>query len=177
MTYPDSEVFSFRAGSPQDAELLADLGWRTFKEAFGTANKSDDMAAFRHTMYGVALQAAELADPTTAFVIAEVEDEAVGYLKLNSKPAPQAIQAQRPLQIDRLYITRTWTGSGLGDLFMELCLQQAKQHERDVVWLTVWEHNARAIRFYQKYGFREVGELDFILGKDVQRDVYMQREV
>ncbi|MHA6246552.1 N-acetyltransferase family protein [Pontibacter sp. CAU 1760] len=176
MNFPTSDTFTFRAGTTQDAALLADLGWRTFEEAFGFDNRPEDMAAFRPTMYSPALQAAELADASTAFIIAEAAGEAVGYLKLNYKPAPNAIQAQKPLQIDRLYITRSSTGKGLGDLFMEISLQGARQQQCDVVWLTVWEHNARAKRFYQKYGFREVGELDFILGQDVQRDLYMQRE-
>lgn len=103
--------------------------------------------------------------------------EAIAYLKLNKGPAPEAIQADRPLQINRLYITSAWTGRGLGDQLMQLSLEKALQHSHDVVWLTVWEHNERAKRFYQKYGFREVGELEFILGQDVQRDLYMQREV
>ncbi|GAA4433791.1 GNAT family N-acetyltransferase [Pontibacter saemangeumensis] len=177
MTSPASDTFSFRAGIPADAALLADLGWRTFEEAFGAANSPEDMAAFRPTMYSVELQAAELTDPDTTFMIAEAAGEAVAYIKLRSAPAPEAIQAKRPLQIDRFYIAQQWTGQGLGDRLMQLCLQKAQQQEHDVVWLTVWEHNERAKRFYQKYGFREVGELEFILGRDVQRDLYMQREV
>ncbi|GAB3541103.1 GNAT family N-acetyltransferase [Pontibacter brevis] len=177
MPYPDSNDFTFRAGTPEDASLLADLGWRTFEETFAAYNKPEDMAAFRPTMYSPELQAAELADPETAFILVEVAGEAIAYLKLNSSPAPAAIQAVRPLQINRLYITSAWTGRGLGDQLMQLSIAKARQQNHDVVWLTVWEHNERAKRFYQKYGFREVGELEFVLGQDVQRDLYMQREV
>ncbi len=60
---------------------------------------------------------------------------------------------------------------------MKMSLERAAQNGHDVVWLTVWESNDRAIRFYQKYGFKEAGELTFVLGQDVQRDLYMQREV
>lgn len=177
MPYSDSKIFTFRAGTHDDAALLADLGWRTFEESFAAYNKPEDMAAFRPTMYSPELQAAELADLTTEFILVEVAGEAIAYLKLNKGPAPEAIQADRPLQINRLYITSAWTGRGLGDQLMQLSLEKALQHSHDVVWLTVWEHNERAKRFYQKYGFREVGELEFILGQDVQRDLYMQREV
>ncbi|WP_181885077.1 GNAT family N-acetyltransferase [Pontibacter diazotrophicus] len=177
MPFPDSNIFTFRAGANDDAALLADLGWRTFEESFAAYNKPEDMAAFRPTMYSPELQATELADPTTKFILVEVAGEAIAYLKLNKGPAPEAIQAERPLQINRLYITSAWTGRGLGDQLMQLSLEKALQHDHDVVWLTVWEHNERAKRFYQKYGFREVGELEFVLGQDVQRDLYMQREV
>ena len=43
----------------------------------------------------------------------------------------------------------------------------------DVVWLGVWERNPRAISFYRKVGFAEVGEHVFQLGSDPQRDVVM----
>jgi diamine N-acetyltransferase len=43
----------------------------------------------------------------------------------------------------------------------------------DVAWLGVWEKNPRAIAFYRKLGFSEVGEHAFQLGTDSHRDVIM----
>ncbi|MFD3001177.1 GNAT family N-acetyltransferase [Pontibacter toksunensis] len=177
MLFPDSDIFTFRIATQEDAVLLAELGWLTFEESFAAHNKPEDMVAFKPTMYSPALQAAELADPATEFVLVEVAGAAIAYLKLNKGPAPKAIQAEYPLQIDRFYITNAWTGRGLGDQLMQLSIEKAQMQQHDVVWLTVWEHNERAKRFYSKYGFKEVGELEFILGQDVQRDLYMQREV
>jgi RimJ/RimL family protein N-acetyltransferase len=44
-----------------------------------------------------------------------------------------------------------------------------------VVWLGVWERNPRAIAFYKKFGFLEVGVHVFPLGFDPQRDIVMSR--
>ena len=41
------------------------------------------------------------------------------------------------------------------------------------LWLGVWERNARAIRFYAKAGFVDVGSHDFVLGTDRQTDRVM----
>ena len=41
------------------------------------------------------------------------------------------------------------------------------------LWLGVWERNARAIRFYAKWGFTDVGRHDFVLGTDRQTDRVM----
>ncbi|RNI26162.1 GNAT family N-acetyltransferase [Rufibacter latericius] len=168
---------TFRTGTSADAHLLADLGWRTFDETFSAYNKPEDMEAFHPTMYAPELQAAELADPNSTFLIAEAEGEAIAYIKWSTAPAPTEITGKRPLQISRLYLLQAWTGCGLGDALMKMSLERAAQNGHDVVWLTVWESNDRAIRFYQKYGFAEAGELTFVLGEDVQRDLYMQREV
>ncbi|MBF9251852.1 GNAT family N-acetyltransferase [Pontibacter sp. 172403-2] len=177
MTIPENNNFHFRKGTLADAELLADLGWRTFEETFAAFNRPEDMAAFKPTMYTPELQTEELCDSDTEFVIAEVQEQAVAYVKLNTAEAPEAITGRNPLQISRLYLLQKWTGRGLGDKLMQLCLEKARRNGHDVVWLTVWEHNERAKRFYRKYGFKEAGELTFILGSDVQRDLYMQREV
>jgi len=176
-TISNNNDFRIRKGVLADAELLAELGWRTFEETFAKSNKPEDMAAFKPTMYTPELQTEELCDPDTEFVIAEVQEQAVAYVKLNAATAPEAITGRNPLQISRLYLLQKWTGRGLGDKLMQLCLEKARRNGHDVVWLTVWEHNERAKRFYRKYGFKEAGELTFILGSDVQRDLYMQREV
>ncbi|GHA69514.1 GNAT family N-acetyltransferase [Pontibacter akesuensis] len=177
MKSTDSTTFHFRAGTAADAALLADLGWRTFEETFSESNDPADMAAFKYTMYSPALQAAELADPETEFVLVEASGEAIAYMKLYKGEAPMEIKGNKPLQVSRLYIAAAWLGRGLGDQLMQKALAKAATEGFDVVWLTVWEHNERAKRFYHKYGFREMGELEFILGQDVQRDLYMQLEV
>jgi hypothetical protein len=41
----------------------------------------------------------------------------------------------------------------------------------------VWEKNVRANRFYQRYGFKDVGSHDFLLGSDPQTDRIMERRV
>jgi ribosomal protein S18 acetylase RimI-like enzyme len=60
---------------------------------------------------------------------------------------------------------------------MDACLQQARAWESELVWLGVWEVNARAIAFYQKHGFRSVGSQTFLLGRDVQNDLVMARRL
>jgi ribosomal protein S18 acetylase RimI-like enzyme len=45
------------------------------------------------------------------------------------------------------------------------------------VWLGVWEHNTRAIRFYEAHGFSPAGSHDFFLGSDRQTDIIMRRSL
>ena len=44
-----------------------------------------------------------------------------------------------------------------------------------MIWLGVWEKNPKAISFYKKFGFVEVGDQVFPLGNDPQRDIVMKR--
>jgi ribosomal protein S18 acetylase RimI-like enzyme len=45
------------------------------------------------------------------------------------------------------------------------------------MWLGVNSENARAIRFYEKSGFRRVGTKSFQLGSTVEHDFVMEREL
>jgi ribosomal protein S18 acetylase RimI-like enzyme len=45
------------------------------------------------------------------------------------------------------------------------------------LWLGVWERNPRAIAFYRKCGFTEVGTQTFVLGTDHQRDLVLERPI
>jgi ribosomal protein S18 acetylase RimI-like enzyme len=60
---------------------------------------------------------------------------------------------------------------------MSTCLHHAKEHGHDRVWLGVWELNARAIAFYEKWGFEKFGEHVFMLGTDPQTDFMMRKKL
>jgi ribosomal protein S18 acetylase RimI-like enzyme len=155
--------------------LLAELGRRTFRDTFAADNTDSDMATYLDGAFGERIQSAELAHADSLFLIAHVDDVAVGYARLNLGPAPSCIPGTRPVEIRRLYSDASWIGRGVGAALMTACLDTAVAHARDVVWLDVWERNRRAIAFYRKWGFEVVGEADFVVGDDVQHDLLMSR--
>jgi len=166
-----------RYGTAADAELLAGLGARTFFDAFAADNTPENMAAYLASSFGPLRQAAELADPATVFLIAELDGAAAGYARLKMGTPPACIGGERPIEIVRFYACKEWIGRGIGPALMQACLDEAGRRSCDVVWLDVWEQNPRAIAFYRKWGFVEVGTQTFQLGDDAQRDLLMQRPV
>ena len=81
------------------------------------------------------------------------------------------MRGKAPAELNRMYVLDAWHGRGVAQQIMSKVLDFLANKGRDVVWLGVWEHNAKAIRFYRKYGFSEVGEHAFYLGEDLQRDL------
>jgi ribosomal protein S18 acetylase RimI-like enzyme len=75
----------------------------------------------------------------------------------------------------RFYVDRPWFGRGVAPALMAACAAEARRRGGDVLWLGVWERNARAIAFYEKCGFRRVGIQPFQLGSDRQTDYVMAR--
>jgi ribosomal protein S18 acetylase RimI-like enzyme len=87
------------------------------------------------------------------------------------------VVAAAPGEVQRLYVAREFHGMGIARSLMLACLDEMNVVRSDVAWLGVWEHNPRAIAFYRKFGFAEVGEHIFPLGSDPQRDIVMARPV
>jgi GNAT superfamily N-acetyltransferase len=164
-----------RLATASDNVLLSCLGAETFSDTFAADNSPEDMAAYLSGAFNPGRQALELAEPASTFLVAEVEGLPVGYTRLRTGAAPEAVRGRRPIEIARFYAQKEWIGHGVGARLMEACLLQAQRAECDVVWLDVWERNYRAIGFYTGWGFVEVGSQAFQLGEDRQRDLLMAR--
>jgi ribosomal protein S18 acetylase RimI-like enzyme len=66
---------------------------------------------------------------------------------------------------------------GIGKALMQTAINEAKQKGCNSIWLGVWEKNRRAINFYKKWGFREVGSHMFTVGDDPQRDLVLELRI
>ena len=159
---PDVKI---RRANREDAGLLAELGARTFFETFAADNTPQDMSAYLAASFSLAQTTAQLADPASTFLLAEVDGLATGYAQLHA------------VELVRLYVSLEWLGRGIGEALMRACVDEARQAGHDAIWLGVWERNGRAQAFYRKWNFRAVGQHVFQLGSDPQRDILMQRAV
>ena len=82
-----------------------------------------------------------------------------------------------PVELQRLYVDRTAMGRGVGAALMRATLDAARSAGYRTLWLGVWERNARAISFYERWQFETVGDHVFRLGSDHQTDLIMARRV
>ena len=172
-------AIEIRQAEPEDAKLLTDLAYTTFWDAFAhhPKNAPDDLNHYMRQAFSLEQTTAELTDEKNVFLIAEIGGEPAGYAKLTLGNIEPGITAERPIELNRLYAHQKHLGLGVGQNLMDACFERAKRDGRDVMWLGVWEYNARAQRFYEKNGFRIVGSHVFQLGKDAQTDLLMQRDI
>ena len=169
-----------RPATIADAARLSQLGATTFRETFEGENTPEDMARYLAKAFTPNQQAAEIADPAAAVLLAERrhtsgDAELVGYVHLASGPAPAAVQGPAPVELKRLYVARAWHGQGVAQALMDAALDAAYARGAQTLWLGVWERNPRAVAFYRKCGFTRVGEHTFVLGADAQTDWLLAR--
>jgi GNAT superfamily N-acetyltransferase len=173
----ESAVPFIRKSELSDALRLAELAELTFRNTFEATNTSEDMRLHCATHYSEAIQAREISDPEMATLVCDHDGQLVGFAQLRWGSPPDCIKAERPAEIQRLYVREAWHGKGVAQDLMSASIALAKTSHAGQVWLGVWEHNPRAIAFYRKWGFSEVGDHTFAVGTDPQRDIIMTRVV
>jgi len=168
-----------RRADARDVAVLAALGARTFRDTFAADNTPTDMEAYLADAFSMERIASELAEPGNTFLLAlsPATGEVAGYAKLRAGSSEPSVSGPAPVELQRLYVDRSAIGGGLGAALMEACLSRAQADGYQTLWLGVWEHNARALAFYRRWGFQAVGAHAFRLGEDVQTDLIMQRPV
>lgn len=172
-----SSDLHFRHATPADAEALSTFGARVFHDTFAPDNDPMDMHAYLSDAFTPEKQTAEMADPSRSCLIAEVGDVIAGYAMLRVDATDPLVPGDQPVELQRFYVDIPWHGHGVAPRLMAACLHEAHQRGGDTLWLGVWERNARAIRFYTKQGFTDVGTQEFRLGSDLQTDRVMSRPV
>jgi len=166
-----------RRANVDDAARLAEIGARIFIDTFAAQNRAEDMNAFLARTYGEEHQRRELEDPALTTMLIESDGALIGFAQLRRGEAPACVEVESHVEIQRFYVDRTWQGRGIAQTLMRECERIAKELGVVAIWLGVWEHNARAIAFYEKCGFRDVGAHPFLLGNDLQTDRVMVREL
>jgi GNAT superfamily N-acetyltransferase len=173
----DQTLVAVRVASHGDVPLLAELGRETFRSTFAQDNTPEDMEAYLEEHFSESRLAREVSDPLATFLLAELSGHPVGYAKLLAGEPDPSVTGAKPMELVRLYVLPESIGHGIGARLMQGCIDAATSRGFETLWLGVWEHNPRAIRFYRKWGFQEVGSHLFQLGSDAQTDLILQKSL
>jgi ribosomal protein S18 acetylase RimI-like enzyme len=168
---------AIRIAIADDAPALAAFAERTFRETFSRFNKPDDMDAHCAATYAVERQRRELADPGRLTLIVEHAAQLAAYGQLVAGAAPECVTGEEPIELLRFYVDKPWYGLGLAHALMTEVAAAARRRGARTLYLGVWEHNLRALAFYEKEGFRPVGSRSFVLGTKVDTDLLLVRSL
>lgn len=155
-----------------DAAALAELGERTFRDTFAADNNPDDLETYIAQTYGETQQRGEIEHPDGVTLLVEDGSALIAFTQLRRKPSPHG-----DIEIARFYVDRRHHGRGVAQTLMENVVEVARNLGATTIWLGVWERNLRAIVFYEKCGFRDIGSHPFLVGSDLQTDRLMARVI
>lgn len=158
---------AIKQANATDAKLISVLGTVSFYEAYFEQDDAHDLANYTHESFELDKIRAEIESKNAAFFIIYVDKKAVGYAKLREDSKIDCIKNENSIELQRIYIIERVYGKGIGEILLKYCLETAKVLGFETLWLGVWERNKRAQRFYEKHGFKRVGEITFPYSESV----------
>ncbi len=173
----NTSVPELRKATHSDLPELLALARTSFLQAFTAGNKPENVQAYLAEAFTEDKLTKEMQEPASTFILASLGGKLVGYTKLNLAAAQADVQDPRSVEVARLYTLEEVWGKGMGQLLLEAGINFARQEGKTWLWLGVWEHNARAIRFYEKNGLRIFGSHPFPFGDEIQNDWLMRVEL
>ena len=156
-----------RPATEADVPALAELARASFVAAFGHLYKPEDAAAFLAEYRTPEAYLAHMADPATLIQLAEIDGRLAAYCLIvrgeghDEQPEPRP---RRPVFLSQLYADPAMTGRGVGAALIEWAIAESRAWGADAIQLSVFSENFGAQRFYHRYGFGTVADIDFWVG-------------
>ena len=172
-----------RRAVDSDAEGLSRLAALTFPLACTPQTPPETIGAHVAEHLGVGTFRAHLADPDHVLLVAvDAESDAgpAGYTMLVSgEPTDgdvvRAIRLRPTIELARFYVHPDHHGTGTAVALMRATLEAAAGTGARGIWLGVSEENTRAIAFYARHGFEQVGTKRFHMGEVYETDHVRER--
>ncbi|MEA3206977.1 MAG: diamine N-acetyltransferase [Chthoniobacter sp.] len=156
-------MLAFRTATAADIPLLRDLARRIWGTSYAEMLTPEQIEYMLAWMYSPEKIAAELADGVL-WEIALLETEPVGYL---------AITFQGQAELNKLYLLPEHQGRGLGQSMIARALEVAAARGCGELRLRVNKQNSRALRAYERAGFRVSESLVSDIGGGFVMDDYV----
>jgi len=173
---PVNNPVSVHRAQAEDAAALAQLAALCFSQTFAADNRPEDLRAHLARSYGESLQRREILDPDWITLLARRGPALMGFAQVGRTTPPPCVKV-KAVELVRFYLEASAHGRGIAQQLMSEVFTAARTLGGLQLWLGVWERNARAIAFYRKCGFIDVGSKDFYVGPDRQTDRVMQATV
>ena len=170
-----NENLHIRRAGIADTKLLSELSAVTFFDTFHGTCTGDDMQEFIVKFFNEKQVKKELQDTNDFYFIAFNEEKAVGYIRMKEDESDIVeIKNRKSIELKRIYVLREYQSKKVGAGLMNFALNFSAKNGYELIWLGVWEYNARAINFYKKFGFQDTGfQHPFPIGNTPQIDNWM----
>ncbi len=162
---------------PENIPVLRRMAIETQIDTFGEFNTVENMNAFIQEAYSVEQFEREFNEAGSIYYVAWDGLELAGFLRLRLSREAEPFLGINSIEIQRLYVNRSFQGKKVGRSLMLQALAYARDRKFEWIWLGVWERNFKAQAFYEKWGFKRFSEHIFMMGDDPQTDWLLKRRV
>lgn len=168
---------NIRKATLVDIKELQEISIQTFTETYSSFNTQKNIDLYISESLSASQITSEIKNSSSAFYMVYLENNLIGYLKVNLSGAQTALVDSTSIEIERIYLLKKQHGKGYGKNLIDFVLEIASNDNLYRIWLGVWSKNKKAIEFYKKMGFNEFDKHIFKLGQDEQLDFLMDLKI
>lgn len=175
MPTPSRTPVTVRKATLDDAAAISTMGAHVFTETFGYSVAPHELEAYLDEAYSIPATMQELQDPNKDMMVATDPTDQIVAFALLTRGSTEPCIAHIPDQVElqRIYVHPSAHGLGIGKLLAQTLEGMGREQGFGTMWLGVWEENHKAIKVYERLGYRKVGAHDFKIGDVVQTDYIM----
>lgn len=156
---------------------LQKISKETFLAAFAKDNTEQNIKDYFEKAFSIKSLNNQINNQHSRFYFVHQQQELCAYFKINIGDSQTEIRGTDGLELERLYIYPQYQNKGLGETILNEVKIKAILENKKYIWLGVWEHNLKAIKFYERFGFEQFDKHIYVLGDDAQTDWMMRLEL
>lgn len=147
------------------AALIAVIGKKAFRNAFEHLfHKKEELVEYLEQTYDPMKLAASLRKENNIYLLAYQEGKPVGFVKVKKHSLNEQIESGAQMELQKIYVLPECQSGGAGTALLKAVKDLTREFNPDYLWLDTLITNEKAIRFYEKNGFKKIGKYHFTIG-------------
>lgn len=170
-------MIKIKLAREEDIDVLAHLGRQTWAESHGHyIDDKNDLLKYLDKNFSITKTKQDINNPKYRFYLMYVDHLPVGYAKIILNAINDSIPSDNNFRLERIFILNDFIPLKIGQQLLTFVEEKAKELQLDFMWLSVYIKNKRAIRFYERNEFKNLGQLNFIVnGKSYENIVFSKK--
>jgi ribosomal protein S18 acetylase RimI-like enzyme len=151
-----------------NAAMIATIGKKAFRASFEHLFKSrEELFEYLEYTYDPVKLAKSIRKENNYYFLAWLNGEPVGFAKVKKDSLNDQIESISQIELQKIYVLKECQGRGVGTALLNEVKNLARDIYPDYIWLDTHISNEKAIRLYERSGFKKIGKYHFTIGTQV----------
>lgn len=142
----------FRKAEEGDWPVIRQIAYETWPDTFRHIISADQLDYMLGLIYSEESIRNQISEKGHHFILAKLGDDPIGFVSYENQ-----YNSEPQLMIHKFYLLPVFQGLGVGTKALDLLSKIGIKSNDCQLRLKVYHKNDKAIGFYEKYGFRNIG--------------------